>query len=173
MLCRFPTNICHVMEAGKSHYFFSLKMFPLSHILSVGSTEALGLEALNAFCQAGCSAGISETAFERDCWVVGTWDKNEPLRRVKKGKSALVWGLPFVCTTMEPTLASRPQWGCWLQSDQRHVPMLFSAVALSPELICTKYWYGQMGLMCCVHSFCLDMASIDQLSVLGYPLDRC
>lgn len=37
----------------------------------------------------------------------------------------------------------------------------------APGLICINCWDGQMELMSCVHSFCLDVASIGQLGLHG------
>lgn len=82
--------------------------------------------------------------------------------------AVLVWVFPFVSIVCgaHPGQAAT-QSGCPFHSDKHHVPTHISAVAVSLDLICFKYWDRQMELMICVHSFCLDVASIDQLDVLS------
>lgn len=73
------------------------------------------------------------------------------------------WGTVYRAYPGQPG----PRCGCLLVGDECHAPTLIPAVAVSPGLICINCWDGQMELMSCVHSFCLDVASIDQLGVLG------
>lgn len=69
---RFSPNICHEMEAGKSCYFLSFKILPISHSQSLVSTEALGLGPGVHSARQGAQLGGSGIVPETDSWVVGT-----------------------------------------------------------------------------------------------------